>query len=254
MDSHVSIIHDSLVRNRDCFLSSLVWDLSISSLPSTTIASSLTNVQVLLYRTFRLMTQWPTFVRELTNIRCRDSLAPPRHSPCELLWRAESVAEELSDIGLYLDRATIRSGTMKLKKATDMTGPVEQAYHFTDTSAALAYCYHGLYSLVMQLIISSLKRIQAGCAPPSQHQEHTSLTTLCERTWMLNEYSQHNAPLGLVIYPSALALTFDCTECYAIKGWIIERLNELYIRQGLKAEWTEEKVKINSMLFTGRFG
>ena len=71
---------------------------------------------------------------------------------------------------------------------------------------------------------------------------------------MLNEYSQHNAPLGLIIYPSALALTFENTGDYAIKGWIIGRLNELYVKQGLKAEWTEERVLINSMLLTGRFG
>ncbi|KIM93552.1 hypothetical protein OIDMADRAFT_184715 [Oidiodendron maius Zn] len=235
-DSHMCIIHQSLVLRKTCFIASKEWAASMDVLDGQT------HLQILFHRLLRQMTLWPALVREKQYYFESDQYV----DPFALIQKTEQVKAAVDEIGRDLDALIESDMLIRHIPATCLSDLVSEMFEFKDRMAAVLLCYHAMYSITVYQILVSLS------ADPFHEPElKHEILRLSRRIWMLVEHGLKNKPLGLPMLPAALLTTADSADWEA-QDQIIEIMNEFDSCQRLKCDtWTRQKLMWRAMFYRG---
>ncbi|KAI1385700.1 uncharacterized protein F4822DRAFT_351614 [Hypoxylon trugodes] len=215
VDSHISIIQHAINEHEDCFLASPKWAVVLDE------RNGRSDVQMIYYRLVRLMTLWPTLVRENSALRKGD-LTIDREVALE---KCLHVLEELSHIGCEVDDLLDSEKFIKVKPTTNKLDFVPMMFDVKDRLAAMLVAHYAMYSVIVhRLVLSHLRVLRRRHDTGLMEQE---LLRQCRRIWMLTEYSLAYKPMGLPIMSAILLLTYDLAEGPAAQDRIIGIVHEL---------------------------
>ncbi|KAH8691474.1 hypothetical protein BGW36DRAFT_388390 [Talaromyces proteolyticus] len=193
------------------------------------------------FRLLRLMTRWPTLVREYSMLREGGGDVVFNH--LSVSKKAYAVLDELKYINDDWEHVIDDQDLLRSAPSYRPNDPLPLMFEVKDTMAALAICHYAMFSIIVCRILLSLQIMS--CETGETVQLQAGIVNQCHRIWMLIDHSLCHKPLGLPVMQGALILTFETAvdDDLNMKRYILDALNELDAYRVLaKGPWKENQV------------
>jgi len=234
------IIENALLHQRECFLTEPEWSSVTVSLEGRT------ELYTVYYKILRQMLLWPNLVRKKLDLYKVDTGVKSSAS-LHLLTMVHEIKARLGEIGVELDALAKGHDLVRHIPSTCLTDLVDEMFQIQSPMAALAFCYHAMYSIIVSRILLSLVHND----PFYQFELEIEISGLSRGIWVLVEYGRCYQPLGLPILSISLALTLESVSRKAQQE-ITMLVNELEsARESSAGSWTTEQLVHQAMVYRG---
>jgi hypothetical protein len=195
------------------------------------------------------MTLWPSLVLQSTKVH-QSSLGVD--DPEVVIQKTVGVMNELSTLDDDMNDLFWRQGTLTSKPREAGSLLTSVKLEVTDPGAAALLCHVSMYSVVVCRILLALVQ--------NRTQHHVAVDLLrkqmvheSRRIWMLLDYARANKPLGLVMMPAALCLTYSAAPDAVSRQRILELLDELDSARTCSSGWDENRVVAVEKFLLGEY-
>jgi hypothetical protein len=192
----------------------------------------------------RLMTLWPSFVCDYSELYC----GKQGFDSSGLYTKVWRVLENLEGLNEEFAKIVSNKGLLSIVPSNTPNSLVPVMFEVHDTMAAMFVCHQAIFAIVTQRILQSL--LPVGSVEAFECEER--ILSECRRVWMLIEYSRCNKPLGMPAMQAALIFTVESAADGKAKKSIVEAMNDLDSFRVLSSgPWEGEQLEYISRSWRG---